>query len=177
MKKIIFIILSFITFQGCLTFHRIYYELNLEGDLNGKGVINIYDIRSGAENNSDFEEDKNSLFDYILKSDEFITDMHNEGKDIVSRRLYVKDDALNGEVKLNFNDIRKIEGIAFEDGFYYLTLQPDDSIYSTNGKVIYSKDYKRIVWDKSIKTLIFEMMASDYDEGTYKELAPYYKEE
>ena len=162
---LIVIAVSFL--PGCLTFHRISYELNLEDDLKGKGVIKIYDIRSGAETDSNFEEDKHTLFDYILKSDQFITDMHNEGKDIVSRRLYVKDDALHGEVKLNFDDIKKIEGIAFEDGFYYLTVQPDDSIYSTNGRTIYSEGYKRIVWDKSIKTLMFEMMAADYDEGIY----------
>ncbi len=170
-----FLLVSFL-FQGCLTFHRISYQLNLEGDLNGKGVINIYDIRSGAENDSDFTEDKKTLFDYIQKSDQFITDMQNEGKDITFRRLYVKDGILNGEAKLNFDDVRKIEGIGFEDGLYYLTVQPDDSIFSTNGKVISSSGYKRIIWDKNVKTLMFEMMASDYSDGTFKELAPFYKE-
>jgi len=170
-----FLLISFLL-QGCLTFHRISYQLNLEGDLNGKGIITIYDIRSGAESDSDFAEDKSTLFDYILKSDQFITDMQNEGKDITSRRLYVKEGILNGETKLNFDDVRKIEGIGFEDGFYYLTVQPDDSIFSTNGKVITSSDYKRIIWDKNVETLMFEMMASDYSDGTYKELAPFYKE-
>ncbi len=179
MNKQNFIILigaALFLLPGCLTFHRISYQLNLEGDLKGKGVINIYDIRSGAESDSDFAEDKKTLFDYIQKSDQFITDMHNEGKDIVSRRLYVKDGDLNGVVNLNFDDVRKIEGIGFEDGLYYLTVQPDDSIYSTNGKIIYSSGYKRIIWDKSIKTLMFEMLASDYGDGTFKELAPFYKE-
>ena len=179
MKKILFIMLIGIVLlllPGCLTFHRISYQLNLDGDLNGKGIINIYDIRSGAESDSDFAEDQNTLFDYIQKSDQFITDMHNEGKDITSRRLYVKDGILNGVVDLDFDDIRKIEGIGFEDGLYYLTVQPEDSIYSTNGKIIYSAGYKRIIWDKSIKTIMFEMMASDYGDGTFKELAPFYKE-
>ena len=168
-------VISFLL-PGCLTFHRISYQLNLEGDLKGKGVINIYDIRSGAESDSDFAEDKKTLFDYIQKSDQFITDMHSEGKDITSRRLYVKDGTLNGVVNLDFDDVRKIEGIGFEDGLYYLTVQPDDSIYSTNGKIIYSSGYKRIIWDKSIKTLMFEMLASDYGDGTFKELAPFYKD-
>ncbi len=179
MNKKNFIILlgtALFLLPGCLTFHRISYQLNLEGDLKGKGVINIYDIRSGAESDSDFAEDKQTLFDYIQKSDQFITDMHSEGKDITSRRLYVKDGTLNGVVNLDFDDVRKIEGIGFEDGLYYLTVQPDDSIYSTNGKIIYSSGYKRIIWDKSIKTLMFEMLASDYGDGTFKELAPFYKE-
>ena len=179
MKKYFFIIfIGAVLFllPGCLTFHRISYQLNLEGDLKGKGVINIYDIRSGAENDSDFTEDKKTLFDYIQKSDQFIADMHNEGKDITSRKLYVKDGVLNGVVNLSFDDVRKIEGIGFEDGLYYLTVQPDDSIYSTNGKIIYSTGYKRIIWDKSVKTIMFEMMASDYSDSTFKELAPFYKE-
>ena len=177
MKKVTFIVLSFITFQGCLTFHRISYELNLEGQLNGKGIIRVYDIRSNAETGEDFEEDKNTLFDYMYKNNDFISDMKNEGKNIMSRRLYIKDDLLNGEVKINFEDIRKVEGIAFEDGFYYLTMDTEDSIYSTNGQIILSDDYKRIVWDKNIKALLFEIVDTDYDDGIYRDLVPHYKEE
>ncbi|MDO8548954.1 MAG: hypothetical protein Q7S39_02225 [Ignavibacteria bacterium] len=179
MKKhllIIFIIVSFFL-SGCLTFHRISYELNLEDDLKGKGIIKIFDIRSDAETDEEFEEDKNTLFEYTLKSEQFLTDMQNEGKDITSRRLYVKDDLLHGEAKFNFDDIRKVEGIAFEDDFYYITMELEDSIYSTNGEVIFSDDFKRIVWDKSTKTLLFEMIATDYDDSYYKQLAPFYKEE
>jgi len=103
--------------------------------------------------------------------------MKNEGKGITSRRLYVKDDLLNGEVRINFDDVRKVEGISFEDGFYYMTLDLEDSVYSTNGEIIYSDEYKRIVWDKNVKTLLFDMIAIDYDDMYYKDLAPFYKEE
>ena len=171
----IVVLISFF-FPGCLTFHRISYELNLEGQLNGKGIIRVYDIRSNAETDEDFEEDKNTLFDYMYKSNNFISDMRNEGKNIISRRLYLKDDLLNGEVKITFDDIRKVEGIAFEDGFYYMTMDLEDSIYSTNGEIIISDEYKRIIWDKSVKTILFEIVATDYDDN-YLDLAPYYKEE
>jgi hypothetical protein len=172
---IIFISLSFL-FSGCLTFHRISYELNLDDELKGKGIIKIYDIRSDAEDDKEFEEDKTALFDYIYKSEKFISDMKNEGKDIASRRLFVKDDLLNGEVRINFDDVRKVEGISFEDDFYYMTMDLEDSIYSTNGEIIYSDEYKRIVWDKNVKTLLFDMIATDYDDIYYKDLAPFYKE-
>jgi len=168
-------VLSAFLLTGCLTFHTISYELNLEDDLKGKGIIKIYDIRSDAGSDAEFEDDKNNLFEYTFKSDQFIDDMRNEGKIITSRRLYVKDDLLNGEVKFNFDDIRKVEGIAFEDGFYYITMDPQDSIYSTNGEVVYSDNLKRIIWDKSVKTLLFHMMAVDYDDMYYRDLAPYYK--
>ncbi len=179
MKKhliIVFISLSFFL-SGCLTFHRISYELNLEDELKGKGIIKVYDIRSDAESDEEFEEDKTTLFDYIYKSEKFISDMKNEGKDITSRRLYVKDDLLNGETRINFDDITKVEGIAYEDGFYYMTLDLEDSIYSTNGEIIYSDEYKRIVWDKNVKTLLFDMIATDFDDMYYRDLSPFYNEE
>jgi len=78
---------------------------------------------------------------------------------------------------INFDDVRKVEGISFEDGFYYMTLDLEDSVYSTNGEIIYSDEYKRIVWDKNVKTLLFDMIAIDYDDMYYKDLAPFYKEE
>jgi hypothetical protein len=177
MKIHLLIILVSFFLSGCLTFHRISYELNLEDDLIGNGIIRIYDIRSSAETDEEFAEDKNTLFDYIHKSEGFISDMQQEGKEITSRRLYKKDDLLNGEVRFNFDDIRKVEGITSEEGFYYITMELEDSIYSTNGEVIFSENFKRIVWDKSTKTLLFEMIAADYDDSYYKNLAPFYKEE
>ena len=179
--KIILLLTFFISISffisGMSYFSPDPYELNIENGFEGKGTIRIYDIRSDGETDEEFAEDKNTLFDYIYKSEQFLTDMKSEGKDITSRRLYVKDSLLDGEVKLNFNDVKDIETIAFEDGFYYLTMEPDDSIYSTNGEIINNDEYKRIVWDKSVKTLLFEIVATDYDDNIYKELAPYYKEE
>lgn len=172
---IIFILISFFL-SGCLTFHRISYELILEDNIKGEAVITIYDIRSVAETEKEFDDDKNTLFDYILKSDEFLSDMLDEGKDITSRRLFVEDNSLNGEVKFNFADIREVEGIAFEDGFYYLTMVLEDSIYSTNGEVISSGEFKRIVWGKDKKTLTFKMFAEYYSDMYYRELTPYFKE-
>lgn len=173
---IIFILTSFF-YTGCLTFHKISYEINLETDLKGKGVITVYDIRSDAETDNEFEEDKNTIFDYMLKSSQFIKDMSDEGKDITSRRLFIVDELLNAEVKFNFNDIRQVEGIAFEDGFYFITMDLEDEILSTNGEIVITEDVKRIIWDKNVKTLIFEMGAADYNQNFYKELAPYYSGE
>lgn len=176
MKKIILLGVSFGFFQGCLTFHRISYEIDLKDELRGKGTIRIYDIRSNAETDEEFNEDKSSLFNYMLKNEGFISDMKSEGKDIISRRLYRKDDLLHAEVKFNFEDVNKVEGIVFEDGFYYLTMEIEDSIYSTNGEVIFSDSYKRIVWDQKIKSLLFDIIATDYNDSNYKKLAPFYKE-
>jgi hypothetical protein len=172
---LLFLIISFFL-SGCLTFHRISYELSLEGDLDGKGIITINDIRSEAENDTNFEEDKHTLFEYILKSETFLSDMLNEGKEITSRNLFIEDELLNGKVEFNFDDIREVEGIAFQDGFYFLTMESEDSIHSTNGEIIKSDDHKRLIWGNNIRTLKFEMIAADYDDSSYRELAPFYKE-
>jgi hypothetical protein len=159
----VFFFISF-SFQGCLTFHRISYEINLENELKGKGTIKVYDIRSDAETDQEFGDDKNSLFDYMLKSEEFISDMRNEGKEVTSRRLYAEDDMLHAE------------GIEYDGSFYFLTMEPEDSINFTNGEVIISNNYKRILWDKNVETIEFEIIASDYDDGSYRKLAPFYEE-
>jgi len=51
----------------------------------------------------------------------------------------------------------------------------DDSLISTNGKLIISKEYKRILWDKNYKQLKFEMYSSGFDNKAFKGLASYYK--
>ena len=171
----VFFFISF-SFQGCLTFHRISYEINLENELKGKGTIKVYDIRSDSETDQEFGDDKNSLFDYMLKSEEFISDMRNEGKEVTSRRLYAEDDMLHAEVNFNFKDVKKVEGIEYDGSFYFLTMEPEDSINFTNGEIIISNNYKRILWDKNVETIEFEIIASDYDDGSYRKLAPFYEE-
>jgi hypothetical protein len=44
----------------------------------------------------------------------------------------------------------------------------------TNGEVITSKGYKRIMWDNSIKELKFTMFSFSFDKEKYRELAPFY---
>lgn len=171
----LFLLISF-SFQACLTFHRISYKINLEDELKGKGTIEIYDIRSNADTDEEFNDDKNSLFDYMLKSEDFVSDMYNEGKDIISRRLYVENDVLNAKVEFDFKDVKKVEGIAYDGHFYFLTMEQEDSIHSTNGEVIVSDDYKRILWDKNVETIMFEIVATDYSDNSYRKLALFYKE-
>jgi len=171
------IIVTVFFLSGCLTFHKASYEVNLEGPKNGTVTMTIYDIRSDADTDKQFEEDKNSLFNFILKSDDFLKTMLDEGKNILSRELYLENKKLNGKAAFAFNDIKRVEGIVFDEGFYYLTMEVDDSVISTNGEVISSKDHKRIIWDKNFKTLKFEMLSSSYEDNGYKELAPFYKPE
>jgi hypothetical protein len=84
---------------------------------------------------------------------------------------------LNAIVNYEFSDISKVEGMQFDDPYYYLTIPPEDSIISTNGQITVTSEYKRIVWDKSIKTLKFKMYSDDTSIEGLTSLAPYYLKE
>ncbi len=180
MKKLSAVLIIFtmtLIFNGCIIFHSISYTINLETPTSGTATIVAHDIRSNAAGDEEFEQDKKNLFSYMLKSDQFLEDRKKEGKDIIDRQLTISGDTLNGKATFKFSNINKVEAIQFEDGFYYLTLALEDSVISTNGQIIRSKDMKRILWDKTAKILKFEMLSFSYDKKQYRPLAPYYKQQ
>lgn len=174
-KNFLIIAAASFLFSGCLIFHKVSYEIEFETDSSGTVQVEITDIRSDAETEEEFNEDKERLFGYMLVSDEFISTMKEEGKNIQSRELILRGDTLIGKATYAFQNGEKIEGIVFEDGFYYLTLPLEDSILTTNGEIIRSKNYKRILWDESNKVLKFEMLSFSFDDDVYRGLAPFYK--
>ena len=102
--------------------------------------------------------------------------MRDEGKNILDRQLYVSNDKLNGSVKYSFDDVSKVEGIVYQEPFYFITINPADSIISTNGEVIISESHKRIMWDNSIKIMKFEMFSADVSSGNLVDLTKYLEE-
>ncbi len=163
--------------QGCLVFHSVSYEINLDDEKSGMVKMAVTDIRSDAMNSSELEEDKLQLFDFILKSDEFVEQMKEEGKAITNRELFVEDEKLNGIAQYSFEDISKVEGIVYDKPFYFLTLGLEDSIIATNGEVIISEGHKRIMWDNSMRTLKFEMFSADVENSNLLKMAQYLEEE
>lgn len=167
---LIFILISN---SGCLVFKKISYEMILNEDRSGVATLYITDITSDATESQAFSQDTSALFTQMLTSDEFIEEMKNEGRFITSRKLIINGHDLDAEVKFNFDYIAGIENIIHEDGFYYLTIELADSIISTNGEIINSKTYKRILWDDKQKVLKFSMFSAETD--AYRKLGPYYK--
>lgn len=169
--------LFFLTaFSGCIIFHKITYEVKLDTPQKGIVTITAYDMRSDAEDKKDLEADKKNLFDYMLKSGEFKDYLSKQGKFLVSRNLSVEDGRLVGTGSYRFDEIDKVEGIKYEEGYHYLNLTLEDSVISTNGEVIRSKDYKRIVWGPDEKTLTFTMFSKSFEHVKYKPLAQYFKD-
>ena len=177
MKKLLFFIIFLFfasLFSGCLIFHKMSYTINIDKDTTGTATVIVSDIRSDASAGSNLETDKKNLFDYIEKSPEFISQMKEEGKNIMHRELFLRGDTLMGKTDFSFQSIFSVEKIRYEDGFYYLTLTLDDSVLTTNGQTIYSKDHKRILWDKSFKVLKFEMLGYPFKKDEYTRLSAFF---
>lgn len=179
MKNLKFILLLIIAFQlsGCIVFHSVSYEVNVNDDGKGSAIVAIDDINSDAQTKETLDEDINSILQYGLKSQDFINDNKSQGKKITSRNLVVENGKLNAIVSYDFDSVSTVEGIQFDDPYYYLTLATDDSIMSTNGQITRTADYQRIIWDKSMKTLKFKMFSDDTNKEGLKSLAPYYLKE
>jgi len=163
--------------KGCLVFHTVSYEVNLDDEKSGTVTMQVTDIRSDAMNVSELEGDKKQLFEDLLKGDDFVKQMRDEGKNILDRQLYVSNDKLNGSVKYSFDDVSKVEGIVYQEPFYFITIPLEDSIISTNGEVIVSEGHKRIMWDNSLKTLKFKMFSANVENSSLVELSKYLKED
>ncbi len=177
LRKLLALIPLVILMQGCLVFHSVSYEIIMADAKSGTVTIRVTDIRSDAMNTSELEEDKKQLFQDLLKGDDFVNQMRDEGKNISNRQLYISNGKLNGTVKYSFEDVAKVEGIVYQEPFYFITINPADSIISTNGEVIVSEEHKRIMWDNSIKTMKFEMFSADVSSGSLVELTKYLEED
>lgn len=179
MKKIIYVLSLLLILQltGCIVFHSVSYEVNVNEDGTGTALVTIEDLNTDATTKEMIDEDVKSILEYGLKSTEFVDGMNAEGKKIVSRNLFVEKEKLNALISYEFNEISKVEGMQFEDPYYYLTIPPEDSIISANGQITRTNEYKRIVWDKSIKTLKFKMYSDDTSRDGLTSLAPYFLKE
>ena len=179
MEKIIYILSLIVLTQltGCIVFNTVSYEVTVNEDGTGTALVMIKDINTDATTKESIEEDVKSILVYGLKSQEFVNEMQAEGKNITSRNILIEREKLNAIVNYEFTDISKVEGMQFDDPYYYLTISVEDSIVSTNGQIIKTAEYKRIVWDKSMTTLKFKMYSDDTDKEGLKSLAPYYLKE
>ncbi|MCE1189099.1 MAG: hypothetical protein LWX56_08145 [Ignavibacteria bacterium] len=168
MKKLYALILAVAIFSlpGCLVVSKVSYSISMKTKKTGTVSVKFFDIRSDAPGNREFEDDKKNLFDYMLKSDDFLYSMKSEGKNVTSRKLDVYDNKLNGVAIYDFTDIEKIEGIRFNEGYYYLTLQAEDSVLYTNGEIIKNDEYQRIIWKEGTPKLEFEFQSGQAVQET-----------
>lgn len=177
-KTFIILLIIFIShFTGCIVFHSVSYEVNVNEDGTGTALVTIEDINTDGTTKEVIDQDVNSIIEHGWKSQQFIDDMKSEGKFIISRNLLVENNKLVAVISYEFPEISRVEGMQFEDPYFYLTIPVEDSIISTNGQITKTTEYQRIVWDKTIKTLKFKMYSDDTSRRGLTSLAPYYLKE
>jgi hypothetical protein len=175
MKKMFLLFVLFsLTFNGCLLFKTVSYEISITDELKGKSLVIIEDISTDAENDEELNNDRDFVFNYAAQSNEFIKDLESEGKKIVSRKLFLEGNKLNAMVTYEFDNITEAESIYYDPPYYFLNLSPEDSIISTNGQIFEYEDYKRILWDNSIRILKFKIFSEQTNRSGVKSLAPYF---
>lgn len=179
MKKIIYVLSLILISQltGCIVFHSVSYDVNVNDDGTGTAKVFIEDINSDGKTDEAINQDVRGIIEQGWKSQQFLDDMETEGKKVISRDLFVQDGKLNAIINYEFDEISKVEGMQFDDPYYYLTIPVEDSIISTNGQITKTKEYQRIVWDKSIKTLKFKMYSDDTSRKGLTSIAPYFLKE
>lgn len=179
MKKLFYLasLLLITQVTGCIVFHSVSYEVNVNEDGTGTALLTIEDINTDAVTKEAVDEDVKSILEHGLKSQQFVDDLKSEGKQIISRNVVIEKEKLNAIILYEFSEISKVEGLQFDDPYYYLTIPVEDSIISTNGQITKTPEYQRIVWDKSIKTLKFKMYSDDTNREGLTSLAPYYLKE
>lgn len=175
--KALLLLLLALQLTGCIVFKSVSYEVTVNSDGTGTALVIIEDINTDATTKETIDNDVKSILEDGLKSQAFIDDMKSEGKIIKSRNVIVEKEKLSAIVGYEFSDISKVEGMQFDDPYYYLTIPAADSIISTNGQVTKTTEYQRIVWDKSITTLKFKMYSDDTNRDGLKSLTPYYLKE
>jgi len=175
--KFLLLLLLVIQFTGCIVFNNVSYEVTVNEDGTGTALLTIEDINTDAVTKEAIDEDVKSILEHGLKSQQFAEDMKSEGKQIISRNVVIENEKLNAIVLYEFSEISRVEGLQFDDPYYYLTVPVEDSILSTNGQITKTAEYQRIVWDKSIKTLKFKMYSDDTNSEGLSSLAPYYLKE
>ena len=176
-KRILLFFILFLLLPGCLVFKSVSYEINLSDTKSGTVTMEFTDVRSDAINTSDLEQDKKQLFQELLKGDEFVKQMKEEGRNILDRRLFKSEEKLCGIIKYSFNDISSVENFVYQEPFYFVTFELQDSIISTNGEVVRSENHKRIMWDNSVKTLKFEWFSTNTEVSDLVELVQYLEED
>ena len=176
-KKVFALFILLLSLQRCLVFKSVSYEIDLSDSKSGIVNMKFTDIRSDATNTTQLEADKKQLFQDMLKSDEFVEQNRDQGKNIIDRKLYISEGKLDGTVQYSFDDISNVENLVYQEPFYYVTFGLQDSIISTNGEVIVSEGRKRIMWDNSMKTLKFKWFSTDTDNSDLVELVQYLDKE
>jgi hypothetical protein len=133
-------------FGGCLVYETVEYHVTLNPDgKSGTIQIKYTNIESSDEDSAKQNED----FEELLtkwKGDKYLLERMNEGVYLKKRDLTLNHGVLDWQETGIFSDVQKMkDGLSYEDSTH-ITMGKDETILSTNGVVVMSKDSTVVVW-------------------------------
>jgi hypothetical protein len=140
------VLLLLFLFNGCLMYETVEYRVKLNSDgKSGTLSINYTNIQSSetepGKQNEDFEELLSKW-----KGDKYLLERMNDGVYIKKRDLKLSHGILVWHEDGIFSDVQKMkDGISYEDTTH-ISLAKDETVLSTNGVVLISKDSTVVVW-------------------------------
>jgi hypothetical protein len=181
MKKtgLLFITLALIAFifGGCLTVEQKEYIIEMTGKNAGKLTIKYTNIMSSSTSDTidSSPDDFDELIGKYMNGDEMEKTFPNCTN--IKKRLFIENDKLNGEVTMDFKDIKDIKLFRYQGkGPFMMSTSAFSSMetyVSSNGT--YGEEVMPVVfWDKKTKKMTLTCTVTTPDDKTTS-LARLYK--
>lgn len=156
-----------VAFNGCLVYETVEYRVNVNPDgKSGTISINYSNIESSADEASKQNEDFQELLDK-WKGDEYLLERLNEGVYIKQRNLTLSNGVLVWREVGIFSDVQKMkDGISYEDTTR-ITMGKDETVLSTNGIVLISKDSTVIMWLPKTRDYRVKIQNQDFNPTSH----------
>jgi len=164
-----FFALLFLTtiLNGCLIYETVEYHVILNSDGKSGTIFIKY---SNIESTSDEPGKQNEDFDELLgkwRDDNYLLERMNEGVYVKKRDLTLSHSVLVWQEVGIFSDVQKMkDGLSYEDTTR-ISLGKDETILSTNGVAIISKDSTVVIWPPHTHDFHIKIQQRDFNPTSH----------
>ncbi|MCF8367985.1 MAG: hypothetical protein K9G76_03010 [Bacteroidales bacterium] len=171
--SILLLLVFFLT--ACLTVEKKVYTFELKDNNSGTLTIRFVNVMSMKDDTADVSQ---SDFDEMIMSYIEGNQLEQDYPEALvrSKRLFEEDGVLNGEVIIDFENLKSVGLFQYESKGPYMfnvgSFLDSEAYLSSNGE--YGGDVMPVVfWPKSLKTLTLTTYITDPDETTISLLDEY----
>ena len=152
-----------IAFGGCLIYQTIEYRLTLNSDGKGGSIlIQSSNIGSSALDTAKQNEDFSELISN-WKEDKYLMERMDDGVYIKQRSLTLKNGVLVWKESGIFSDVQKMkDGVKYDDTTR-ITVGKDQTVLSTNGTMLITKDSTVVFWPPHTRDLQIKIQQRNFE--------------
>lgn len=155
-----------LSLTACLTVETKEYTFELKSYNSGTLTITYFNILSQLDDEKDVSE-----IDFAELTDKYLNGTELEGSypnaSNFRKRLWVQDDKLCGEIKMDFADLEAVKLYKMDNKSPYILnikgLINSETFLESNGKFA-GEEIQLVVWDKKMKVLKLKTQISTPDE-------------